>query len=157
MRRRDLVLLGVLVGVVGCGGHDFEPPDPEARIVSAEERLTPLLFDSLSWDDDDERMFEGNEVYAAKCRRCHGTLGGGGTEYALKRGIEAPSLVEPDWALSDSFGPLRRLVYTGHLGGMPTWGVAGITPRQIDASAYYILFGLRPDVLGESGDTAGGS
>jgi hypothetical protein len=32
---------------------------------------------------------------------------------------------------------------------MPTWGVAGITPREIDAVAFYILERLRPEMLGE--------
>lgn len=147
MRGSLLIVMGALVPVFACGGHDFEPPDPEARVISAEARLTPLLFDSLSWADDSVRLFEGNETYATKCRRCHGTFGVGGTEYAAKRGLEVPSLVDPDWIWADSLGPVRRRIFIGHSTGMPTWGVAGITPRQIDASAYYLLFGLRPDAL----------
>jgi mono/diheme cytochrome c family protein len=131
--------------------YEFEPPDREARIVEAGERLTPALFDTVQWVNDSIRALDGNETYAAKCRRCHGTFGEGATEYALSRDLVVPSLVEPDWPLADSLGATRRLIFTGHSGGMPTWGVAGITPRQIDASAYYVLFQLRPDVLEGTG------
>ena len=148
-RRGLLVVVPVAMLLAGCG-HEFHPPDPEERIAEAEERLTPLLFDTVQWANDSVRFFQGNETYAAKCRRCHGTLGEGGTEYALRRGLDVPSLVEPDWELADSLAAVRRLIFTGHSGGMPTWGVAGITPRQIDASAFYVLFQLRPDVLGDA-------
>jgi mono/diheme cytochrome c family protein len=43
---------------------------------------------------------------------------------------------------------VRRRIFTGHPAGMPTWGVAGIPAREIDAVAAYILEQLRPDVLG---------
>ena len=115
----------------------------------AADRLTPLLFDTVSWASDSTRLFVGNETYAAKCRRCHGTFGYGGTEYALQRDLDVPSLVEPGWEFADSLAAARRLIFTGHASGMPTWGVAGITPRQIDASAYYVLYQLRPDMLRE--------
>jgi hypothetical protein len=40
---------------------------------------------------------------------------------------------------------VRRRIFTGHPAGMYTWGIAGISPREIDAVAHYILERLRPD------------
>lgn len=131
-----------------CGGHEFEPPSEEERIAEAEGVYSPALFDSVSWPDPDRRLFTGNEVYAAHCRRCHGTLGRGDTDYAQSRNLDVPSIVEPNWAFGDSMEAVRREIFVGHTEGMPTWGVAGITSREIDAAAYYILTVLRPEVLG---------
>jgi hypothetical protein len=43
---------------------------------------------------------------------------------------------------------VRHRIFVGHAAGMPTWGVAGISPREIDGAAYYLLERLRPEVLG---------
>ena len=43
---------------------------------------------------------------------------------------------------------LRRRIYTGHASGMPVFGDGTLDPRTIDATAAYILLGLRPEVLG---------
>ncbi len=149
MRAWAVAALTVL-GLVACK-HEFEPPDRAERVAEAAERITPMLFDSIGWESEEQRLFEGNETYAAKCRRCHGTLGEGTTEYAQRRGLEVPSLVEPGWHWADSLAAVRVLVFTGHEAGMPTWGVAGITAREIDASSYYLIAQLRPDVLGAEG------
>lgn len=130
-------------------GHDFEPPDRGERVRAAEAVYSDALFDTVSWSSDSVRAQEGNGVYAAKCVRCHGPLGRGDTEYARTRGIEVPSLVEREWPLA-SMDSLRRTIFVGHEGGMPVFGVGGITPREIDASAYYVLHTLRPEVLRES-------
>jgi mono/diheme cytochrome c family protein len=61
--------------------------------------------------------------------------------------VHPPSLVREDWPF-ESVPAVRRQIFIGHPAGMPTWGVAGITPREIDAIAYYILEVLRPEVLG---------
>ena len=128
-------------------GHDFDPPDRGARVRAAERAYTPMVFDSVVWPNDSVRAFEGNAVYVEKCRRCHGTLGSGDTEYARARGLEVPSLTEADWPLA-SLDTLRRVIFVGHEEGMPIYGASGITPREMDASAAYILDTLRPEVLG---------
>jgi hypothetical protein len=79
-------------------------------------------------------------------------MGGGDTEYARSRDLQPLSLVEPDWPLASSLDSLRHEIFAGHEGGMPGFGVAGITPREIDASAFFILNTLRPDVLGPGRD-----
>lgn len=128
----------------GCGGHEFEPPDRSERIREAEAAYSPSLFDSVTWASDSVRAFDGNTVYAEKCGRCHGPLGRGNTDYARERGLHIPSLVEHEWDLAN-LDTLRHVIFVGHEEGMPIYGAGGITPREIDGAAYYILNVLRPD------------
>jgi mono/diheme cytochrome c family protein len=151
--RAAAVALACATLVAACEKHEFQPPDREAQVQEAAAQLTPETFDTVTWATSDERAFEGNNAYAAHCRSCHGPVGEGGTEYAQQRGVDVPSLVRPDWPYEDVAG-LRTTIYTGHPGGMPTWGVAGISPREIDAAAYYIQHVLRPEALGQQGTGA---
>lgn len=144
-------LLLAAVVIAACDSPDspeFEPPDRAERVEAAEALYSSALFDSLEWQDDLARSRAGNEVFASKCRNCHGTTGDGGTEYASRRSLTVPSLVEPDWRYAESIDSVRHRVFVGHELGMPTWGVAGISPREIDAAAYYLLERLRPEVIG---------
>jgi len=141
-----VALFAVACVTTACGGHDFEPPDRAERVERAAAAYSPTLFDSISWADSSTELTEGNIVYAEECRRCHGPLGQGGTDYARERGLTVPSLVVPDWPLADP-DSLRRRIYVGHESGMPVYGDGNLTPRQIDATAAYILRTLRPDVL----------
>ena len=134
------------LAVAACG-HHFEPPDKGQQVREAQALYSPALFDSITWASDSVRSFDGNEIYAEKCRRCHGPLGKGGTEYEEKLGLHVPSLVRPVWPLAQ-VDSLRHRIFVGHTGGMPIYGVAGLSPREIDAVADYILNTLRPDVLG---------
>lgn len=147
-----VALLGALLAVGACGGEqEFEPPDREEQVREAEALYSSSLFDTVTWESEEARGLEGNVVYSSECRQCHGSLGRGGTEYAGERGLEVPSLVDPDWEHAGHLDDVRRQMFVGHPEGMPTWGVAGITPREIDAAAYYILNVLRPEVLGGEG------
>jgi mono/diheme cytochrome c family protein len=134
--------------LVGCG-HDFEPPDRGARVLEAEAAYDAAVFDSVTWASDSVRAIEGNTVYAEMCRRCHGPLGLGDTDYARERGLEIPSLVEPGWALAN-LDTLRHVVFVGHE-GMPTFGSGGMSARDIDGAAYYIIEVLRPDAAAVEG------
>lgn len=143
--------LGVLVlgwTVAACGDHEFHPPSEEERLERADSMFTPALFDTVAWTSDSARVHAGNLVFADECRRCHGPLGRGETEYARENELDVPSLVEPDWPYAGSIDTVRHLIFVGHRGGMPGWGVGRLTPRQIDAAAAYILQQLRPEVLG---------
>ena len=129
-----------------CADQDFEPPDRADRIGRAAGAYSPALFDTIGWSDEQARLVEGNLVYAEECRRCHGVLGQGLTDYARERGLTVPSLVTPEWPMADA-DSLRRMIWVGHESGMPVYGDGDLSPRQIDAAAAYILLSLRPDVL----------
>jgi len=141
------VLLLTLVTVAGCG-HEFEPPDRAARVARADSVFSAAAFDTVAWVDQAARVEEGNVVYSVECRRCHGTLGRGTTDYARERELDVPSLVERNWPLAQQ-DSLRRRIYIGHESGMPIFGDGDLTLRQIDAAAAYILLTLRPEVLEE--------
>jgi len=145
-----LITLGLAGSGLACSDHEFHPPDREEQVAAADSLFSPAMFDTIRWESDSARVFVGNETYAAECRRCHGFLGRADTDYAEAQGLEVPSLVEEDWRFAGDIDGLRRIIFTGHPRGMPTWGVAGISPREIDAVAFYILVQLRPDALGES-------
>lgn len=145
---RWTAVVPVAVVIAACGGDQkYEPPDREQRVAEASAAFDPGVFDTLSWTGDSARVVAGNRLYAAECRQCHGYLGSGDTEYARERGLDVPSLVEPDWRLADSVSAVRRSIYEGHTAGMPSWGVGRLTPRQIDAVAFYVLEQLRPKVI----------
>jgi mono/diheme cytochrome c family protein len=144
--RRALLVLVPAALLAACESPEYERPDRAEQVLEAEAMLTPETFDTVTWTSAQERAYAGNNVYAAKCRSCHGYMGEGDTEYARQRNVTVPSLVRPDWP-DDDVPSVRRRVYTGHPAGMPTFGVAGITPREIDAVAYYLVEVLRPEVL----------
>jgi mono/diheme cytochrome c family protein len=150
--RRGAVLgwmLAVLTAA-GCTEHTFPPPDRERQVAQADSIFSMALVDSVTWASDSIRALEGNVVYSTYGRNCHGPLGGGATEYALSRGLEVPSLVQADWRLAESRDSILHRIFVGHAAGMPTWGVGGISPREMDAVTYYLTRVLRPEVL--SGD-----
>jgi len=140
-------ILALVTVLAGCEGHEFHPPDQVERVEAAEVVFDAAMFDTVSWTSDTERMEGGNVVFATACRRCHGTLGRGDTEYARTRDLEVPSLVAADWALADSLETVRHRVFIGHTGGMPTFSLSRLSPREIDAVAAYIVIQLRPEVL----------
>lgn len=140
-----------LVATAGaCGEHEFHPPSEEEQLSLADSLYSPTAFDTLTWSSDQERLEAGNLVFADKCRRCHGVVGRGQSEYAEEHELDVPSLVEPDWELAQDLPAVRRRIFRGHLGGMPAWGVERLTPRQIDAVAHYILEQLRPEILSDT-------
>lgn len=146
---RELRLLGAAAFVLTLGacGHDFEPPDQAARVARAEALYSAELFDTLTWESADQRAQDGNGVYAARCNRCHGTLGSGETDYAASRGLNVPSLVGSQWAFRDDLDAVRRYIFAGHENGMPSWGLSGLSLREVDGVAYYVLDQLRSDAL----------
>lgn len=153
---RPLAVLGTVLLLWGCSEHEFHPPDSQERVAAADTVFADLSFDTLTWESEDERLFAGNLVYATTCRRCHGSLGLGDTDYARNRNLEIPSLVEPGWALADSLDGVRHRVFVGHEGGMPVFQLSGLSMAEVDAVSAYVLYQLRPDVLGQE-DRAGAS
>lgn len=149
---RAAVLAVATTVAASCGGndHEYEPPDRSRQIAAAESTLARVDFDTIRWRSDSLRLYTGNELFAAECRQCHGYLGRGDTDYARRRGLEVPSLVRPDWHLADQPDSVRRVIYVGHVEGMPSWGAWRLSPRAIDAITYYLLQDLRPEVLDEA-------
>lgn len=145
MTRTAAVVLLLVATSLACEKHEFEPPDRAERVAQADSLFQPAMFDSVTWPTDDDRLTAGNEVFTAECRRCHGTVGEGDTEYARSRDLHPPSLVRADWPQGDSLLAMRRRVFTGHPEGMPSFGVGSLTARQIDAVAFYIVNRLRPE------------
>lgn len=144
--------LVVLAHATGCREEpEIEPRDPGDVVAEAARSYRPAAFDTVTWASDSVRVRQGNQVYASTCRRCHGHLGRGDTEVADARGLEVPSLVEPDWGYAASLDSVRKRIYTGHPEGMPTFGTFRLTPREIDGAAWYILEQLRPEVLDGAG------
>jgi mono/diheme cytochrome c family protein len=147
VKLQGIVFVTLLIALGACGEEEFDAPDRDARIADAEQRFQRVRFDTITWESPEVRAMEGNGVYAARCRDCHGTVGRGGTAYGESRGLEVPSLVEPDWRWANAMDSVRHRVFVGHAAGMPTWGVSVITPREIDAVSFYVLERLRPEML----------
>jgi mono/diheme cytochrome c family protein len=147
MLRAAAAAVLVTVAAAACEAHEYERPSREDQVLQADSLLVAETFDTIAWASDSDRAFYGNNVYAAKCRSCHGPLGAGDTEYARQQRLTVPSLVREDLPYTN-IAAMRRIIFIGHPTGMPTWGVAGIAPREIDAVAYYLLEVLRPEVLG---------
>lgn len=134
---------------MGCEEKTFDPPEETRRLELADSLYSPALFDTLTWASEEQRVVAGNLVYADHCRRCHGTVGEGGVTQAAGREIDVPSLVESHWRFEADIEAVRERVFSGHRGGMPSWGISRLTPRAIDAVASYILEQLRPEILSE--------
>lgn len=148
MRRpvRAACAFAAMALMAACDSHEFHPPDRAERIAEADSLYSAEAFDTITWTSEGVRVQAGNLVFADHCRRCHGPLGRGDTEYARSQELDVPSLVDPDWPYGDDIDAVRRRIFTGHEAGMPTWGIAGLTPRQIDAAAYYIVHQLRVEI-----------
>jgi mono/diheme cytochrome c family protein len=141
--RRAFAALAALA-LAACGEHEFHPPDREQQVQVATGRYHQASFDTIAWPDSAARLFAGNEVYAAHCRRCHGPLGEGATDNAVEQGLDVPSLVRADWPY-DSLDAVRERVFAGHPEGMPSWGIGRLTLREIDAVAWYVQNALRAE------------
>lgn len=153
MSVRSALAASVLaVGVLACKGHEFEPREDAERLQEAATVYRPDMFDTITWADTSRMWIEGSAVWAANCRDCHGPTGQGGTDYADSRDLEVPSLVREGWPYA-RIEDLRRTIFTGHPRGMPTHGIAGLAPREIDAVAHYLNDQLRPE-MAEAGRDA---
>lgn len=149
-RRLAALALAVALGVAACNDHEFHPRSEAERVEQAEAMYEAANFDTVTWASDSARIATGNLVFADECRRCHGPLGRGDTDYARERELDVPSLVEPDWPLAGSVDTVRWQIFVGHGAGMPEWGVGRLTPREIDAAATYVVQQLRPEILSDT-------
>lgn len=126
----------------GCGADAPELPDEtgaEAGALQASVLFDPAMFDSIAWPSRHAAMDRGGTVYAYSCARCHGDSGAGNGGYRLQgRLLRPPTFLTQDWRFARDPEGLREAIYTGTDRGMPHWGRAGLTPRDVDAVALYI-------------------
>jgi len=147
MLRPTSIVLGLAVlGVWACN------PEPEPQAFTEPgpgEGVWPTFdesaFDALVWSSDEVALARGQAVYEANCLKCHGITGAGEGGYLFGgQTLQPPSWLIADWPLARDPMALRRYIFSGSVGGMPYWGIAGVSPRDIDAVARYITEVLRP-------------
>lgn len=133
--------------IVGCGGG--EPPETEVAAgpdstALAQEAYDPTMFDTVSWESQEKAVERGQVVYRFSCLKCHGEAGLGDAEF-VRAGdtLRPPSFREPDWAFAGDKEGIREQVFVGTAETMPHWGLVGLTPRDVDAVAIYIMEGFR--------------
>lgn len=146
MRAAACAVLFLAATFVACEEHEFHPPSREAQVAQADSLYSPAIFDTIAWESDSLRVAVGNDIFGARCRRCHGYLGEGGPAEVRGEEIVVPSLVEAEWEYAGDLDAIRRRIFTGHPAGMPVWGIAGLSLREIDAVAWYIDAVLREDM-----------
>lgn len=137
-------LLALLIGL-GCGGEPASEAGPdaagaeaEADVAEAESLYAAAVFDTVRWNRSVTRSERGRVVYYYSCTKCHGTEGAGNGPLARRQEIALPSLVDPDWTYDGDIDAIRRRVFVGHPAGMPSWGLTEISPRDMDAVAYFV-------------------
>lgn len=155
----------VLLALLAVGACQEEPP-PEWREAAeraanrrtaerAEALYDSTAYDTVSWRSGYARGERGRVVYDYSCARCHGEDGRGNGPLAVEEGLEVGSLVGPDWIYDADVPALRRRIFTGHGPGMPAWGLTELSPRDVDAVAYFIDERL-PERAGGEGGAGGG-
>lgn len=149
------VALG-FVAAAGCGeateeagmieGEAAAEPDTaealrQARadsVAVAEDLYDEAAFDSIAWSSDTERFMRGEDVWNFSCGDCHGWEGRGDGPVATRHGYDVPDFTSAGRGYAADLDSLRHRVFVGHETEMPSWGLYGLTPRDIDAVAYYI-------------------
>jgi mono/diheme cytochrome c family protein len=150
-----LFVFGV-VAVTACGGGTGEEAEVtedtlatrdsiaalrQARVDSvamAEDIYDEAAFDSIVWRSDNERFERGEDVWSFSCSDCHGVEGRGDGPIATRYGYDVPDFQTADWEYADDIGAIRQRVFVGHESEMPTWGLYGLSYRDIDAVAYHV-------------------
>lgn len=140
--RRAGLILGALALVASAACGDPDPAPEGAPIVAAS--VVGALFDSIAWASPAAAMDRGATVYAYSCTQCHGARGAGDGGYQIRgRLLRPPSFLTDDWRFAMDFDGLRATILQGSpRRGMPHWSEKGLTPRDADAVARYITWGL---------------
>lgn len=147
MRRAiSLVLSLALLGTFGCGSdNQSRLGSGAASIDIAQPPFDAAVFDTITWNSNEQFLAHGQAVYEANCKKCHGPTGAGEGGYIYGgQTLQPPSWLVADWRFADDPIGLRRYIYSGSVGGMPYWGLAGADYRDVDAVANYIVEVLRP-------------
>ena len=120
----------------------------EARadsVARAEALYDEAAFDSIVWRSDQARFERGENVWSFSCSDCHGPEGRGNGPDATRFEYDMPDFELADWEYAGDLSAIRHRVFVGHESEMPTWGLYGLTHRDVDAVAYYVdqRFGQR--------------
>lgn len=141
------MFLAALFLTVGCGGG--EPPAEEASAgpdstALAQAAYDPTMFDTISWESQEEAVERGQVVYRFSCLKCHGERGVGDAGFVRDGDtLQPPSFREADWPYAGDKAGIHEQVFVGTAEFMPHWGLVGLSPRDVDAVAIYIMEELR--------------
>jgi mono/diheme cytochrome c family protein len=150
--RRTSITLAALALFGACGGEAPPPPAKEPPPVVTRADSAPLavaafdstVFDTIQWQSEDAAMQRGGLVFRVSCQTCHGEGGRGDRGFVFEGDtLHPPSFVAADWTYANDLTGLRKRIFTGSVLGMPYWGLVGMTNKDVDAVARYILGVLR--------------
>lgn len=160
--RSIIPVVAALAWLTACGPSGAQKEESlkdSVRTMQADSDSIALaaydstVFDTIKWKKANDEMDRGSLVYNVSCAKCHGQDGGGMAQIVFRGDTLHPtSFLNPDWALADSVNALRRVIFTGGVGGMPHFGIIGLHYRDVEAVANYILKSLRPQNM--KADTA---
>lgn len=150
------LLAALLLFAVGCGGggdgeQQMSAAQRDSALRSARadsvrlaiEQYDPAAFDTIQWSSWEERVKRGETVWRWSCAKCHGAGGTGEGDLAEDYGFDMPNLVAEGWQYAGQPDSVRRRIYVGHESEMPSWGLYGLSYRDVDATVEYILGVLR--------------
>lgn len=135
-----------------------EAAERAAAARSAEEadrHFDPAAFDTVEFSSEYARAERGRVVYEHSCASCHGEDGSGPGPHAREEGMEVDSLSALLRPYGGDIPSVRRAIFVGHAYGMPAWGLTELSPRDVDAVAFFIEERLTredPEAEGGSGE-----
>ena len=151
---RILAIVLIPAWLAGCGSGDASReersgPTGADSVEAAVRVYDPAAFDTVEWESRQAEMERGAVVWRISCTKCHGRTGAGDGGFVTRGDtLRPPSFLEPDWRLAGDEEALHEQIFTGTAEGMPHWGLVGLTYRDIDAVATFILEGVRAGVEG---------
>ena len=131
---------------VACAGG--EPGEEGAQagpdsMTLAREAFDSTMFDTVTWETQEKALERGQVVYRFSCLKCHGQRGLGDAGFVRAADtLRPPSFREPTWQFAGDKEGIREQVFVGTGEAMPHWGLVGLSPRDVDAVAIFILEGL---------------
>jgi mono/diheme cytochrome c family protein len=147
MRRAIFMMLGsALLAVAACSSDNESQAVSSALSVDIQRPpFDATVFDTLTWSSKEELLARGQAVFEANCEKCHGPTGGGEEGFTYNGlSYTPPSWLVADWRFANDPIGLRQYIYSGSVGDMPYWGLAGVSYRDLDAVSNYIVNVLRP-------------
>lgn len=150
-RRASICALASFALVTACTSRDdaARSDAPADTAAMALEQFDPAAFDTVSWPSDSAMYARGNIVFSVSCSKCHGITGAGDGGFVMDGDtLRPPSFRVPDWRFASDLPALRQQIFTGsgNNAGMPHWGLEGLKPRDIDATARFIQDMLRRNI-----------